>query len=467
MARHRLVALVAAIAALAALGSQAWSPARLGAQGAPATPQVTPTAPPSQAPSTGTGRDVWGVITQGGTKKLNIAIPDFAVVAGADPGGTARLLATVAGTDLNFTGQFSAVSGTAAIPAGNTVALEQAWKDFAAAGAHAALHGLLGVRPDRLEVEVRLYDLTASPPRLIVTRKFELPADQARRLAHKVADEVVLQFTGEPGVADTKVAFVAGRAGAAKEIQIVDYDGAGPRSVTRNGSINLTPAWSPDARSLAFTSYKNGYPDLFRAFPFERRPDQTLAAFIGINSSPSWSPDIKNVAMTLSKDGNPDIYVLTLTTGNFRRLTRHAGIDTDPSWSPNGREIAFVSDREGQPHVFVMDAEGANVRRVTSGGHQTQPRWSPRGDTIVFTMRQGTHDLWAINADGSNVRRLTAGPADNQGPSWAPDGRHLVFQSNRLGPWQLFVMFPDGSEQTPITRGVEERTSPSWSPRLP
>ncbi|MGH7393432.1 MAG: DPP IV N-terminal domain-containing protein, partial [Candidatus Rokuibacteriota bacterium] len=316
------------------------------------------------------------------------------------------------------------------------------------------------------EAEMRLYDLTSPDQRRIAVKTFDMPPDQARRLAHKIADEIVLQFTGERGVADTKMAYVAGPRGA-KEIALADYDGVSSRPVTRNGSINLSPVWAPDGRSLAFLSYRNGYPDLFRVFPYERRPDQTLAAFSGINSSPAWSPDGRSLALTLSKDGNPEIYVLTLATGTFRRLTRHAGIDTEPSWSPSGREIAFISDRTGVPHVYVMDAEGGNVRQITSGGFHTQPRWSPKGDVIVFTTRQGTHDLWAVAPDGSNPRRLTAGPGDNQGATWAPNGRHLAFQSNRLGSWQIFAMLADGSEQTPITRGTSDHTSPSWSSRLP
>ena len=80
-----------------------------------------------------------------------------------------------------------------------------------------------------------------------------------------------------------------------------------------------------------------------------------------------------------------------------------------------------------------MDAEGTNVRRLTQGGFNTQPRWSPKGDVIVYTSRQGNHDLWAVSPDGSNPRRLTAGPGSNEGASWAPNGRHLVFQSSRLG----------------------------------
>ncbi|HEU5319872.1 MAG TPA: LpqB family beta-propeller domain-containing protein, partial [Methylomirabilota bacterium] len=225
--------------------------------------------------------------------------------------------------------------------------------------------------------------------------------------------------------------------------------------------------WSPDARSLAFTSYKNGYPDLYRAFPFERRPEQTLAAFGGINTSPAFSPDGRSLAMTLSKDGNPEVYVLTLATGALRRLTRHAGIDTEPTWSPTGRQLAFISDRGGAPHVYVMDAEGANVRQLTSGGFHTQPRWSPKGDTIVYTVRQGDHDLWAVAPDGSSPRALTGGTANSQGATWAPNGRHIAFQSNRAGRWQIFAMLVGGSGAAPVTKGPGEFTSPSWSPRLP
>jgi TolB protein len=426
-------------------------------------PGLWPVAPPPAVRAQAV--DVFLNVTGGGSRKLNIAIPEFTVTTGADPAGNGKLLASVAGADLTFSGLFSVVAATGAIPPNNPQALEQSWKEFAAAGAHAGVHGLLALRGERAEVEMRLYDLTAPDHRLIAGKKFELPAGQLRRLGHKVADEVVLQFTGEPGVADTKIAYVVGPVGR-KEIVIADYDGAGITPVTRNGSINLMPVWSPDARSLAFTSFKQGYPDLYRVFPFERRPDQTLAAFVGINSSPAFSPDGKGLAMTLSKDGNPEIYVLNLASGTMRRLTRHAGIDTEPTWSPDGRQIAFISDRSGAPHVYMMDDQGTNVRQITSGGFHTQPRWSPRGDTLAYTQRAGAHDIWLVDVDGSNPRRVTSG-GDNQGPTWAPSGRHLAFQSNRLGRWQIFAALADGTGAAPITRGGAESTSPSWSPRLP
>ena len=428
-----------------------------------AVPGLWPLSPPP--PARARGVEVWIGATGKGQSKLNIAIPEFAVTTGADAAGAGKLLASVTGADLTFTGLFSVVAATGSIPPNNPAALKQSWSEFAAAGAHAGVHGLLALRGDRAEVEYRLYDLTSPEYRMIASKKFELPVGVVRRLAHKVADEIVMQFTGEPGVADTKIAYVSGPVGA-KEIVMSDYDGVGTMPVTKNGSINLSPVWSPDARSLAFTSFKQGYPDLYRTFPFERRPEQTLAAFVGINSSPAFSPDGREIAMTLSVTGNPEIHVLNIASGTMRRLTRHAGIDTEPTWSPTGRQIAFISDRAGAPHVFVMDDQGLNVKQVTSSGFHTQPRWSPRGDLIAYTQRSGSHDIWVVDVDGANPRRLTSG-GDNQGAAWSPNGRHLAFQSNRLGRWQLFAILADGSSPTPLTRGQSESTSPSWSPRLP
>ena len=418
------------------------------------------------APIHSQGVDVFLNVMAGGSKKLNIVIPEFTLLAGKDAQGLAKKIPEVAGADLRFSALFSVVSGTPPFPAADSETTKGMLKEFAASGAHAALQGLLTLRGDRAETEMRLYDLTNPDQRLIASKRFELRGADGRRLAHKIADEVVYQFTGELGIADTKIAY-AGSASGAKELYGMDYDGAAPLRLTHNESINLSPAWSPDGRSLAFTSYMRGYPYLYRLSPFERRPIQLLAGFLGINTSPAWSPDGRFVALTLSKDGNPEIYLLNMATGTTRRLTSHPGIDTEPTWSPTGREIAFISDRTGAAHLFVMDAEGANVRQLTFAGFNTQPRWSPKGDVIAYTSRQGGNDIWVVGPDGSNTRRLTAGPGWNESASWAPNGRHLVFQSSRLGGWQLFTMLGDGSEQQPLTRGGGEFTSPAWSPRLP
>jgi TolB protein len=439
---------------------------RLAALAAAATLAVLAAALLGPVPVRSQNPDVELNVRPGQIKKINIAVPEFTLAGGSDPQNWAKRMAEITGADLTFTSLFSVVSGLPALPPGPPEAAKSRLETFAAAGALQALQGLLTVRGDRLEVEMRLYDLTSPDLRLIGSKKIGVHVSEPRRAAHKIADEVVLLVTGELGVADTKVAFASTRSGV-KELYLMDYDGSGPVAMTANRSINLSPNWSPDSRSLAFTSYMNGYPFLYRIFPFERRAVQLLAGYAGINSSPSWSPDGRTVALTLSKDGNPEIYLLTVATGAFRRLTMNAAIDTEPTWSPTGRELAFISDRSGSAQIYIMDAEGTNVRRLTSSGFNTQPRWSPKGDAIAFTSRQGNHDIWAISPDGSNLRRLTAGPGDNESSSWSPNGRHLVFQSSRLGGTQLYTMLGDGSEQQVLTGGSGQASSPAWSPRLP
>ncbi|HET7874081.1 MAG TPA: Tol-Pal system beta propeller repeat protein TolB [Methylomirabilota bacterium] len=412
------------------------------------------------------GVDVMLNVFGTGAKKLNIVVPELVLAGGGDPQGLAKRVPEVTGNDLRFSALFSVVDQVAAPTSLDAAGLRAYWEQFP--GAHAGLLGLLRARGDRVEVEMRLYDLTDQSQRIIATRKLEMPTAQFRRLAHKVADEVVFQYTGERGVADTKIAFVSTVTGT-KELYVTDYDGANVARLTSNRSINLSPAWSPDSFSIAFTSYMGiGYPYVYRVFPFgPGRPAQLLAGHYGLNSSPAWSPDGQSLALTLTKDGNPEIYVLTVATGALRRLTNHPGIDTEPTWSPTGREIAFVSERAGGAQIFVMDEFGANLRRLTNGGFNTQPRWSPKGDTIAYTARQGGHNIWAAAPDGSNPRALTAGPGNNESASWAPNGRHLVFQSSRGGSFQLYTMLADGSEQQPLTRGAGEATSGAWSNRLP
>jgi len=417
--------------------------------------------PPSLHPQ---ATDVYINILASGAKKLNIAIPEFARPQGQDPQGFLRRLPEIIGSDLTFSGLFSVVSAPTPLPTAPDL-LKKALADFQAAGAHAALQGSLTTQGEKVVAEVRLLDLTSAEPRLIVAKTYDARARDHRRMAHRIADEVVYQFTGERGVADTKIAYVSTISGT-KELYMMDYDGHNVVRLTTNSSINLTPAWRPDGQALAFTSYQREYPYLFLLFPFEGR-QELLQGWPGLNTAPAWAPDGQSLAYTLSKDGNPEIYVLRTKTGEIRRLTNHRTIDTDPTWSPTGREIAFTSDRGGTPQVYIMDAEGANVRRLTfEGGYNVQPRWSPRGDQIAYTSRQGNFDLWVINVDGSNLRRLTSG-SDNESASWAPNGRHLVFASRRAGRWQLFTVQADGNEAHQLTRDRGEVTSPAWSPRIP
>lgn len=421
---------------------------------------LTPVA--SQGQGKGTADVYLNVLASGG-KKINLVITNFTqITAAPDPIGFHRLLPEIITNDLKFSGYFSVISTGEPPPA----TLKEAMTGWAQTGAHAAIEGRFSMEGRQLVMEARLYDLTSPDFRLLTGQRYTSSPNRHRQIAHKFSDEVVLQFTGEPGIAQTKIAYVSTQTGS-KEIYVMDYDGFNPFRLTQFNSISLLPSWSPDGRSIAFTSYQHGQPYLYRLFPFQGR-QELLSGWPGINSAAAWSPDGKQVALTLSKDGNPEIYLLSVGTANIQRLTNFRGIDTSPSWSPTGREIAFTSDRAGIPQIFVMDAEGASVRRVTYDGiFKDQARWSPKGDLIAYTAREGGFNIWVVNADASNPRRLTANAGSNESASWSPDGRHLVFSSNRTGRWQLYTMFADGSEQQQLTRDRGEVTNPSWSPRIP
>jgi TolB protein len=416
------------------------------------------------------GVEVFLNVTQGGSKKLGIAIPEFTRLnAALDEGNFARNVPEIIGNDLRFSALF-AVANTPALPAAQD-AMRQEFARLQQAGAHAAMHGLMRIDGQRLTIEFRLYDLTNPDFRLIASKMFWVePLADHRRLAHRIADEVVYQFTGERGVAETKIAYVS-QIGPNKELVMIDYDGFNHTQLTNLRSTSLSPTWSPVDSSVAFTSFFKGYPYVFRVYPFNPRrrgqEPELVSAWPGINTAPAWAPDGRLMALTLSKGGNPDIFSLRVGTSDFRQLTNNRGIETDPSWSPTGREIVFTSDRSGTPQIWVMAAEGTNARRLTFGGsYDTQPRWSPRGDAIVFTRRTpGGFDLWAINPDGSNARALTQGNGSNEAASWAPNGRHIVFSSTRGGRAQLYTMLADGTEQQPLTRDRGEASSPTWSPR--
>jgi len=302
--------------------------------------------------------------------------------------------------------------------------------------------------------------------RSIFHREYRGSTDEWRTLVHRMADDIVQQFTGEPGVSNSKIAFI-GQRGRDKELYVVDQDGANLRTLTADRSIALSPAWAFDGSLILFTSYRSGTGAQVCVTPSTGGRVYLISGRPGLNTSASYSPDGRDIVCSLSQDGNSEIYVLDARGGNPRRLTNHRGIDTSPCWSPTGREIAFTSDRSGQPQVYVMDREGGNLRRLTYEVNYTDsPAWSPRGDRIAFVSRTGGgFDIWLVNPDGSKPRLLVTG-GSNENPHWSADGRQIVFSSNRGGVRSLFVS--DLSDRPPrrLDTGNLPATSPAWSPRL-
>ncbi len=286
-----------------------------------------------------------------------------------------------------------------------------------------------------------------------------------RLMAHRFADELVFRYTGEPGIARTKIAYVAEH-GRAREIFVMDYDGHDARQVTADGFLNLMPRWSPDHRFLVFTAYRSRNTQDIDMIELATGKRWTVVPLVGLNITPALSPDGNFLAFASSYEGNSELYVMDTRTKVLQRLTVHPSGDLSPSWSPNGRELTFVSDRGGGPQIFLMSADGSNVRRLTfEGDYNAAPAWSPRSNWIAYVCRiHKEYKLCVISPDGQKRVQLTTGRGVDDSPSWSPDGRHLVFSSTVDGKSHIYMIDADGKNLERLTFEGTRNSAPSWSP---
>jgi TolB protein len=413
--------------------------------------------------------DVYLSISRGGGQRLRLAIPDFTRAEGgmSTNESLGHDMARTLADDLRIYRFFDLIDNQKFLQdaaQADAQAGEIAFQEWAELGAQALVKGTYSLEGRDLIVECRLFDVAGQ--RMITGKRYRGPSDAFASMMHRCADEIMIRFTGEPGIAQTKIAFIS-RQNGNKELFVMDQNGSNVRQLTSDRSIILSPTWSPDSREIAVTSYRDRNPDLV-ALGLNGNGRRLVSQYPGLNSAAAWSPDKGRIALTLSKDGNPEIYTMSRSGTDLRRLTNHPAIDTSPTWSPTGRQVAFVSDRSGSPQVYVMDAEGSNVRRLTyEGKYNDRPSWSPRGDRIAFVAMEGSRfDVYVVNVDGSGLQRLTAGTGSNEAPSWSPDGRFLVFSSTRSGVPQLYRMYDDGSGQQQLTFQDGGAQSPVWSPRI-
>ena len=409
-------------------------------------------------------------VVSGQNDPLPIAVTDF-IGADADAEIGANISEVVA-ADLERSGLFDPINRAAFIQSAADIGLFPRFGDWRTINAQALVTGLVEREADgRLKVSFRLWD-TFSEEQVdgFVYRGGE---DIWRRIAHKIADAIYERLTGEGGYFDSRIVYIAesGTASArVKQLAIMDQDGANHQFLTDGEHLVLTPRFSPTSQEITFMAYFNNTPRVY-LLDIDTGRREVLGDFPGMTFAPRFSPDGRKVIMSLAVDGNTDIYVMDLPTRSIVRLTTDPAIDTSPSFSPDGNFVTFNSDRGGKPQIYVMRSDGSDAQRITfNDGSYSTPVWSPRGDLIAFTKQhQGTFYIGVMKTDGTGERLIAEGYLA-EGPTWAPNGRVIMFfRETPVGTQnvaQLFTIDLTGFNERLVPTPLDG-SDPAWSPLIP
>lgn len=413
-------------------------------------------------------------VNRGNVEPLPIAIPDLVAVSQTDTvaGPLSRVggnIADVVAADLRRSGLFRPLDRASFIAEPQSADIRPRFASWRAVAAQALVSGQVSVRGDGLLVaEFRLWDVLAEA-QLTGLRYTAQPADW-RRIAHKISDAIYQRLTGESGYFDSRVVYIAesgSRLNRMKRLAIMDQDGFSHLYLTDGKDLVLTPRFSPNRQEITYLAYYNNQPRVY-LYNLDSGKHEVLGDFPNMTFAPRFSPDGNRVIMSLAESGNSDIYELDLRTRKVRRLTTHPGIDTSPSYAPDGDRIVFNSNRGGSQQIYVMNADGSKVERISFGsGRYATPVWSPRGDLIAFTkIGDAKFRIGVMRPDGSAERLLTDAWQD-EGPTWSPNGRVLMFfrLSQGDGSTSLWSVDLTGYNERPVPTPVDA-SDPAWSPIL-
>jgi TolB protein len=419
-------------------------------------------APPGARPGQGGPLEI--DITQGTLKPIPIAVPEF---FGEDP-QFALEVSDVVAADLERSGLFQPLDRAAFIDRPRDLNAPPRFQDWRVLNAQALVVGRAARAPDgRVVAEFRLWDVFSG--RQLASQRFVVGQQEWRRLAHLVADQVYQRLTGEKGYFDTQIVFVdetGPKDKRNKRLAMMDQDGANVRLLSQGRELVLTPRFSPTSQEITFMQYTGDQPRVY-LMNLESGQRELVGDFPGMTFAPRFSPDGQRVVMSIGEAGATAIVEMDLRTRRPRHLTQTGSIDTSPCYSPDGRRIVFESDRDGSQQLYVMGADGSGQRRISfNEGRYSTPVWSPRGDLIAFTKQMGGSFLIGVmRSDGAGERILTEG-FHNEGPTWAPNGRVLMFfresRGSGGGP-KLFSIDLTGYNERQVPTPAFG-SDPAWSP---
>jgi TolB protein len=407
-------------------------------------------------------------ITQGTIRPVPIALPDFITAPGAPDPGMGRNVTQIIASNLRRSGLFAPIDQKAYIQQITDLNQQPQFASWRQIGADALVVGRLERQGSNVSAPFHLWDVASG--NRIHGQVVSTGPDNYRRLAHIISDQIYQRLTGEMGYFDTRIVFIdesGARNQRTKRLAIMDQDGANVRYLTRGDDLVLTPRFSPSTQEITYMSYGQGQPRVY-LLNIETGQREVVGNFPGMTFAPRFSHDGHRVIMSLQQGGNSNIFVMDLRSRTTTKLTDTAAIDTSPSYSPDGTRICFESDRGGRQQIYIMGGNGGPANRISFGeGSYSTPVWSPRGDHIAFTKQGGGRfSIGIMKPDGSGERILTDG-FHNEGPTWAPNGRVLMFfrdPGGNSGP-QLFTVDVTGRNEQRIPT-PSFGSDPAWSPLL-
>ncbi len=408
-------------------------------------------------------------VDQAGGDRLPLALPQW--LGEAEAPQLASRIQAVLRQNLNHSGLFRVLDAAMYIDAQPQSLDTLRYQNWAAIGAVGVIAGelRLDADPSQVVVELVLHDVLQQQTRL-VGKEYRASRSRYREVAHRFSDVVFQAFTGEPGPFDTQVICVQPRADGqrGKDIVRMDYDGHGATALVDDGTLNLQPSLSPDGRSLAYTSYRDGFPNIYIRQVASGK-EQRITSGPGLALPGEWSRDGQYLLLSQTGDGNSDIFVYHVRSRRLKRLTTYWGIDVSPSFAPDDQRFVFTSDRSGAPQLYTADRRGGAPMRLTyEGSYNTSPVWSPHDDVIAFVGRSETQLLaiYTIGADGRGLRHLTDADGSYEAPTWSPSGRFLMYVGQRGDTWLRYLMRRDGQGKQLLATGEAACLEPRWIARV-